>query len=49
MAIATLPAHPTVVEAEEIKALASLCQMHDPGLGRLELEAQLGQDRPQRT
>ena len=37
MPIAAVAAHPAVMEAEEIKALASLCQMHDPGLGRLEL------------
>ena len=41
-------AHPPVVEAEEIDALASLLQVHDPRLGVLELKAQLGQDQPQR-
>ena len=41
-------AHPTVVEAEEIDALASLLQVHDPRLGILELQAQLRHDRPKR-
>ena len=35
MFIATLTAHPAVVEAEEVKPLASLLQVRDPGLGRL--------------
>ena len=39
MPIATVPARPAVVEAEEVKPLASLLQMHDPRLGLLELEA----------
>src|SRR4051812_16420592 len=41
-------ADPPVLEAEEIDALASLRQVHDPRLGVLELKAQLGQDQPQR-
>ena len=41
-------AHPAVVEAEEVNALASLLQVHDPGLGVLELEPKLAQDLPQR-
>src|SRR5215207_7229232 len=36
------------MEAEEIKALASFAQVHDPGLGLLELEAHLGQDGRER-
>ena len=36
-------AHQPVVEAEEIKALASLLQVHDAGLGRLRLQAEPGQ------
>jgi len=39
---------PPVMEAEEINALASLLQVHDPCLGVLELKAQLRQDQPQR-
>ncbi len=34
---------PPMVEAEEINALASLLQVHDPCLGVLELKAQLRQ------
>ena len=41
-------AHPAVVEAEEVKSLASLPQVHDPRLGLLGLKAQLGQHLPQR-
>ena len=41
-------AHPAVVEAEEINPLASPLQVHDPGLGVLELEPKLAQDLPQR-
>ena len=41
-------AYPAVMEAEEINALASLLQVHDPGLGVLELEPKLTQDLPQR-
>ena len=37
-----------MVEAEEIDALASFSQMHDPRLVRLELQAQFGQDRGER-
>jgi hypothetical protein len=37
-----------VLEAEEINPLASLSQVHDPGLGVLELKPKLRQDRPQR-
>jgi hypothetical protein len=36
------------MEAEEIQSLASLPQMHDARLGRLELQAQLVQDRSER-
>ena len=36
------------METEEIDALASFSQMHDPRLGRLELQAQFGQDRGER-
>jgi hypothetical protein len=36
------------MEAEEIHALASFSQMHDPRLVRLELQAQFGQDRGER-
>ena len=39
---------PPVMEAEEINALASLLQVHDPRLGVLELKAQLRPDQPQR-
>ena len=38
-------AHPAMMKAEEVHALASLLEVHDPGLGRLELKAQLRQDR----
>ena len=48
MLIATLAAHPAVMEAEEVQTLASLPQVHDPGLGLLERKAHLGQDRPKR-
>ena len=48
MLIATLAAHPAVMEAEEVQTLASLPQMHDPGLGLLERKAHFGQDRPKR-
>ena len=41
-------AHPAMVEAEEIKSLAPLRQVHDARLGRLELQPELGQDHPQR-
>ncbi len=37
-----------MMEAEEINALASFSQMHDPRLVRLELQAQFGQDRGER-
>jgi hypothetical protein len=36
-------AHQPVVEAEEIKSLTTLGQVHDPGLGRFGLQAQLSQ------
>ena len=41
-------AHPAVVEAEEIQALPTFGQVHDPRLGVLELKAKLGQDRRER-
>src|SRR6266508_6873795 len=41
-------AHVAVMEAEEVEALASFPQMHDPRLGLLRLKAELGQDRPER-
>src|SRR3954452_7987266 len=41
-------AHPPVVKAEEVDSLASLLEVHDPGLGVLELKTQLRQHRPQR-
>ena len=41
-------AHALVVEAEEVDFLASLLEVHDPGLGVLELQAKLTQDLPQR-
>src|SRR6476646_4327259 len=41
-------AHPSMMEAEEVNALASLLQVHDPGLGVLELEPKLAKDLPQR-
>jgi hypothetical protein len=41
-------AHPSVMETEEVHSLASFPQVHDPGLGVLELKAQLHQDRPKR-
>ena len=41
-------AHPAVVEAEEVQPLAPFAQVHDPRLGLLGLEPELGQDRPQR-
>ena len=41
-------AHPAVVEAEEVEPLASFPQVHDPRLGLLGLEAQVGQDRRER-
>jgi len=37
-----------MVEAEEVHALASVSQVHDPRLVRFEFEAQLGQDRGER-
>ena len=42
-------AHPAVVEAEEIQALPTFGQVHDPRLGVLELKAKLGQDRRERS
>jgi hypothetical protein len=36
-------AHHPVVKAEEIKTPASFLQMDDPGLGRLRLQAESGQ------
>jgi hypothetical protein len=36
-----------VVEAEEVETLATLGQVHDPGLGRLRLQAKIGQQHPQ--
>src|SRR5512142_3183605 len=42
-------AHPTVMKAEEIHALTTFLEVHDPCLGRLELKAKLGQDRRQRS
>jgi len=36
------------MEAEEIHALASFPQLHDPRLCRFELEAHLGEDRGER-
>jgi hypothetical protein len=41
-------AHPSVVEAEEVHPLASLREVHDPGLGVLQLEPKFAQDQPQR-
>ena len=41
-------AHPPVMEAQKVNALAPFGQVHDPGLGVLELKAQLRQDQPQR-
>jgi hypothetical protein len=37
-----------VVEAEEVEALASFRQVHDPRLGLFRLEPELGQQRPER-
>ena len=41
-------AHPAVVEAEKVQPLPTFCQVHDPCLGLLELEPELGQDRRER-
>ena len=46
--VAGTGAHHAVVEAEEVEPFPIHLQVHDPGLGRLELKAQLGQDRPKR-
>jgi len=35
------------MEAEEVETLASLFQVHDPGLGRLRLQAQVSQQGSQ--
>ena len=44
-----LRAHPAVVETEEIQPLATtLAQVHDPRLGRLRLQAEVGQQRRER-
>jgi hypothetical protein len=37
-----------MMEAEEVNALASFSQVHDPCLGLLELKPQLGQDHRER-
>jgi hypothetical protein len=37
-----------VVEAEKVQPLPAFAQLHDPGLGVLEREPELGEDRPQR-
>jgi len=44
-----LSAYPPVVKSEEIKSLGVLAlgQVHDPGLGLLQLQAQPGQHQPQ--
>ena len=42
-------AHPAVVKAEKVQALPAFCQVHDPRLGGLELEPQLGKDGRERT
>src|SRR5665213_3464788 len=41
-------AHVAMMEAKEIQPLASLSQLHDPGLRLLELKAHLGEDRGER-
>ena len=41
-------AHVAVVEAEEVEALASFAQVHDPRLGLLGLKPELGEKRPER-
>src|ERR1019366_682256 len=46
--LSAVGADPPVMETEEINALASLLQVHDPCLSVLELKAQLRQDQPQR-
>jgi hypothetical protein len=46
--LSAVGADPPVMETEEINALASLLQVHDPRLSILELKAQLRQDQPQR-
>jgi hypothetical protein len=40
--------HPPVVEAKEIQSFASLSEVHDAGLGLLELKAQFGRDGSKR-
>jgi hypothetical protein len=41
-------AHVTVMEADEVKILASFPQVHDPRLGVLELQPELAEDRLER-
>jgi hypothetical protein len=43
-----IAAYPTMVKAQEIKALTTLGQVRDPRLGRFELKAKLSQDRRER-
>jgi hypothetical protein len=40
-------AHVAVMEAEEVEALASFPQLHDPRLGLFRLKPELGQKRPE--
>jgi hypothetical protein len=40
-------AHQPVMEAEEVQPLASHGQVHDPGLGRFRLQAEIGQQASQ--
>jgi hypothetical protein len=46
--LGALGAHPPMMEAEEVNALASLLEVHDPGLGVLELKPKLAEDQPHR-
>src|SRR5450755_2895757 len=43
-----VPAHPAVMEAEKVQPLTAFTQLHDPRLGVLEHESELGEDLPQR-
>jgi hypothetical protein len=37
------------MKAQEVKAVTTFCQVHDPGLRRLGLKAQAREDRRQRS